>query len=98
MTNINEIIVRNIQNTMRNISMKQINLATAIGVSKQTMSKIMSGERMINAIELAQIAKALNVSTDILVRIPQIPVETNAVRVFMGERSEEHTSELQSRI
>lgn len=85
MTNMNEIIVRNIQNTMRNISMKQINLATAIGVSKQTMSKIMSGERMINAIELAQIAKALNVSTDVLVRIPQIPVETNAVRVFMGE-------------
>lgn len=85
MANMNEIIVSNIQNEMRNASMKQINLAAAIGVSKQTMSKIMSGERMINAVELAQIAKALCVSTDALVRIPQVPVETNAVRAFMGE-------------
>ena len=44
------IIANNIQAELKN--KKQVDLAKEIGVSKQTMSKIINGARAINAIEL----------------------------------------------
>lgn len=86
MANMNEIIVNNIITAMRNRSMKQVDLASEIGISKQVMSKMLSGDRMINAVELVAIAKAVNTSVDELVKIPNsISGEINVIRAFMGE-------------
>lgn len=80
----NTIIVNNIIDVMKEKNKKQIELAGDIGVSRQTMSKMLNGGRVINAVDLATLAKALNVSTERLVEIPKESAETNAIRAFMG--------------
>ncbi len=86
MANMNEIIVNNILTAMSNRSMKQVDLAAKINVSKQVMSKMLNGDRMINAVELAAIAKAVNTSVDELVKMPDsLSGEVNVIRAFMGE-------------
>ena len=51
MLDVNMIIANNIQAELRKENKKQVDLAEGIGVSKQTMSKIMNGARATNAIE-----------------------------------------------
>ena len=63
---------------------KQVDLAEGIGVSKQTMSKIMNGARAINAIELHKISEYLHVSMDSLMKMPEKPMDTNVIHAFMG--------------
>ena len=46
-----------------------VHLAEGIGVSRQTMSKIMNGARAINAIELHKISEYLHVSMDSLMKM-----------------------------
>ena len=70
MVNMNEIISNNIINIMKQNGKKQIDLAGYLGVSKQIVSKMLSGVRVINAVELK--------------KIPGIIPETNAVKAFMG--------------
>lgn len=84
MVNMNEIISNNIINIMKQNGKKQIDLAGYLGVSKQIISKMLSGVRVINAVELQKIAEFLGVSMESLVRIPGIIPETNAVKAFMG--------------
>lgn len=84
MVNMNDIISRNIINIMKQNGMKQVDLAAYIGVSKQVISKMLSGARVINAVELQKIAEYLGVSMEKLVKIPTTIPETNVVRVFMG--------------
>lgn len=84
MINMNEIISNNIMNMMKKNDKKQIELAGYLGVSKQIVSKMLSGSRMINAVELQKIAEYLNVSMESLVKVPQVLPETNTVRAFMG--------------
>ena len=62
----------------------QVDLAEEIGVSKQTMSKIMNGARAINAIELHKISEYLHVSMDSLMKMPEKPMDTNVIHAFMG--------------
>ena len=50
MLDVNMIIANNIQAELKKENKKQVDLAEGIGVSKQTMSKIMNGARAINAI------------------------------------------------
>ena len=52
MLDVNMIIANNIQAELKKENKKQVDLAEGIGVSKQTMSKIMNGARAINAVEL----------------------------------------------
>mgnify|MGYP000563879510 FL=1 len=52
MLDVNMIIANNIQAELKKENKKQVDLAEEIGVSKQTMSKIMNGARAINAVEL----------------------------------------------
>lgn len=85
MVNVNEIISNNIMNIMKQNNRKQVDLARYLGISKQVTSKMLSGARMINAIELQKIAEFLNVSMESLVKIPQIIPETNTVKAFMGK-------------
>ena len=51
MLDVNMMIANNIQNQLKKANKKQIDLAEGIGVSRQTMSKIMNGARAINAIK-----------------------------------------------
>lgn len=85
MVNMNEIISSNIMNIMKQNEKKQIDVADYLGVSKQVISKMLSGARMINAVELHKIAEFLNVSMESLVKIPEVIPETNTVRAFMGK-------------
>ncbi len=84
MVNMNEIISNNIMNIMKQNGMKQIDLAGYLSVSKQVISKMLSGARMINAVELQKTAEFLGVSMESLVRVPQVIPETNTVKAFMG--------------
>ena len=84
MVNINEIISHNIMNIMKQNDKKQVELAGYLGVSKQITSKMLSGARMINAIELQKIAEFLDVSMESLVRVPKEISETDTVKAFMG--------------
>mgnify|MGYP003376389617 CR=1 FL=1 len=84
MVNMNEII-SNIINIMKQSGKKQIDLAGYLGVSKQIVSKMLSGARLISAIELQKISEFLSVSMESLVKIPEIIPETNAVKAFMGK-------------
>jgi transcriptional regulator with XRE-family HTH domain len=84
MVNMNEIISNNITNIMKQNGKKQIDLAGYLGVSKQIVSKMLSGVRVINAVELQKIAEFLGVSMESLVKIPEVIPETNAVKAFMG--------------
>lgn len=84
MVNMNEIISNNIMNIMKQNDRKQIELAGHLGVSKQVISKMLSGARMINAIELQKTAEFLGVTMESLVKVPQVLPETNTVKAFMG--------------
>ncbi len=81
----NVIISNNIINNMKQKEKKQIDLANYLGISKQVMSKMLSGARIINAVELKQISCFLNVSMDNLVKVPNVIPEMNTVRAFMGK-------------
>lgn len=93
MVNMNEAISNNIINIMKQNGKKQVELAGYLGVSKQVISKMLSGARMINAIELHKIAEFLNVSMESLVKAPETVHETNAVKVFMGKVESEEAKE-----
>lgn len=60
MLDVNMIIANNIQAELKKENKKQVDLAEGIGVSKQTMSKIMNGARAINAVELHKISEYLH--------------------------------------
>lgn len=51
--------LRNIQRELEKRNLKPVDLAKEIGVSKQTMNKMMDGIRTINAIELHKIVEYL---------------------------------------
>ena len=71
MLDVNMIIANNIQAELKKENKKQVDLAEGIGVSRQTMSKIMNGARAINAIELHKISEYLHVSMDSLMKMPE---------------------------
>lgn len=83
MLDVNTIIANNIQAELKKENKKQVDLAKEIGVSKQTMSKIMNGARAINAIELHKISEYLHVSTDSLTKMPEELADTNLICMFM---------------
>ncbi|MCD7863483.1 MAG: helix-turn-helix domain-containing protein [Lachnospiraceae bacterium] len=85
MVDMNVTIANNIVNKLKENGKKQVDLADALGVSKQTVSKMLSGTRIINAVELSRIADFCNVSMEELVAFPQNVPDSNAVRAFMGK-------------
>lgn len=85
MVDMNAVIAGNIMNKLKEKGKKQIELADALGVSKQTMSKMLSGSRVINAVELNKIAEFFDVPMEELVSIPDIEHDKDVVRAFMGK-------------
>ncbi len=84
MMNINMIIANNILEALRRKGKKQMELAQGIGVSKQTMSKMLNGGRSINAVELKQIADYLGISMESIMTIPDQTMKDDVIHTFMG--------------
>lgn len=70
MLDANMIIANNIRAELEKENKNQSDLAKEIGVSKKTMSKIMSGARAISAIELRRISECLGVTIGSLLKVP----------------------------
>ena len=85
MVDINVVVANNIMDQMKEHNTKQIELANAIGVTKQIMSKMLNGSRLISIAELRKIADYYHVQTDDLMREPAVFYDTNVVRAFMGK-------------
>lgn len=85
MVDINVVVANNIADQMKKHNTKQIDLANAIGVKKQVMSKMLNGSRMINIEELRRIANYFQVSTDDLMQNPVTAYDGNVVMAFMGK-------------
>ena len=93
MMDINMIIANNILDILRKQGKKQLDLADGIGVSKQTMSKMMNGGRTINAVELKKIADYLKVSMESIMQVPEVATETDVIHTFMGRVETEEAKE-----
>ncbi|MDO4208000.1 MAG: helix-turn-helix transcriptional regulator [Lachnospiraceae bacterium] len=93
MTDINVVVANNITDQMKRTNMKQIDLANAIGVTKQAMSKMLNGSRMISIAELRKIADYFHVRTDDLMEEPGSSYDGNVVKAFMGKVSSDAARE-----
>lgn len=85
MVGINATISNNIQMLLRQNGKKQNDLADALGVSKQIVSNMLSGNRMINAVELRKIADFFDVTMEKLMESSEDADSMDAIHVFMGE-------------
>lgn len=85
-----EQVGNNIQKVLITQGKTQQFLADKLGVSKQVMSKIISGSKAINVAEITKIAKALNIPVDQLLNMTnqQEPVHNFS---FMGKVKNEET-------
>ena len=89
MSDINMMIARNILAILKKQKKKQVELAEALGTNKQTISRMLNGARMINAIELKQIADFLCVKMEELTKIPENMPNTDVIHIFMGKMESE---------
>lgn len=85
MVKASEIISNNIMNIMKQNGKKQIDLADYLGVSKQVISKMLTGGRMINAIELQKISEFLGTSMENLVTPPSSGCRDECGKGFYGK-------------
>lgn len=89
MMDMNMAIASNIFAILRQQNKKQTDLADALQTNKQTVNKMLNGSRMINAIELKQIADFLGVKMEELTKIQAKAADTDIVHVFMGKVASE---------
>ena len=85
MVGMNATISNNVLTLLKQNGKKQNDLSEVLGISKQVMSNMLSGSRMINAVELHQIADYFHVSMESLMKSPVDAKNVNAVHAFMGE-------------
>lgn len=85
MVDMNIIIANNINIFLEKNQRKQVELAGYLHVSRQIVSKMLSGARTINAGELRQIAEFCGTSMEELTSVPQDYEETDVFHVFMGK-------------
>ena len=85
MTNPSIVISNNIALLLKKNGKKQNDLADILGVSKQIVSNMVNGSRMINAVELHKIADFFNVTMESLMEAPDGIPDNNAIHAFMGE-------------
>ena len=82
----------NILNSLTAQGRTQQSLADSLGISKQVMSKIISGSKAINVAEISKIANVLDVSVDRLLAT-NTEYEKTHVFAFMGQVENEQTKE-----
>jgi len=85
-------IGNNILKVLEERQLSQQFLADKLKISKQVMSKIISGNKATNVVEISKIANILDVSVDTLVQISEV-AEIAPVYSFMGQISRETTKE-----
>ena len=93
MLDINVVVANNVIEQMKEKNVKQIELANAIGVTKQVMSKMLNGSRMINIAELHKISEYFGIKMDDLMYESTVSQEENVVKVFMGKVNTEAARE-----
>lgn len=89
MVDMNMTIAGNILALLKKQNKKQTDLAEALNTNRQTVNKMLNGSRMINAIELKQIAGFLCVKMEELTKISEDVQDTNIVHAFMGKVASE---------
>jgi transcriptional regulator with XRE-family HTH domain len=91
MVDMNRMISGNILAILKQQNKKQVDLAEALHTNKQTVNKMLNGARMINAVELKQIADFLGVKMEELTKIRENGINSDdtsdmdIVHVFMGK-------------
>lgn len=93
MLDINQIIAANITALLKKQNKKQIDLAEALQISKQTISKMLNGSRMINAVEFKSIAEFFGVKMEELTKVREDSIDTDIVHAFMGKVESEEAKE-----
>lgn len=93
MVDMNMIIANNIMDSLKKQNKKQIDMADAIGTTKQTVNKMLNGSRLINAMELKKIADYLGATMDELTQLPDVVQEENVVHAFMGKVASQQAKE-----
>ena len=93
MLDVNAMIAANIVAILKKQNRKQIDLADALQTNKQTISKMLNGSRMINAVELKRIAEFLGVKMEELTKAREDSVDTDIVHAFMGKIDSEEAKE-----
>lgn len=93
MIDVNEMIAANIVAILKQQNKKQIDLADALQTNKQTVSKMLNGSRMINAVELKRIAEFLGVKMEELTKLRENVADTDIVHAFMGKVESEQAKE-----
>ena len=93
MVDINIVVANNIMAQMKMHNTKQIDLANAIHVSKQIMSKMLSGSRLISVAELHKIADYFHITMDDLLQNSEETTEVDVMRAFMGKVGPEEARE-----
>lgn len=83
MIDINLIIANNIMDQMRQYNTKQIELAKAIGVTKQVMSKMLNGSRLISIVELRRIADYFHIQMNDLMKLSTVSENDNVIQNLM---------------
>jgi transcriptional regulator with XRE-family HTH domain len=78
-----ETIGSNIAEVLRDKNMSQTDLAERMGISKQVMSKIINGQKAINALEIKSIAKILSVDVNRLVEEKENQTQTQESFVML---------------
>ena len=84
MIDTNEMIARNINIALKNVGIRQNELAEKLGLSKQIVSNMLSGARTISALELKKIADICNVSMEQLVCLDEA-IDNDVMHLFMGQ-------------
>lgn len=90
---IQEGMIKKIQQNLKKNNRTQTDLANYLGVSKQTMSKMLSGARMISAKELIEISNYFNIKIDDLFIKEKKDKETNDVYALMGKVESEQAKQ-----
>lgn len=93
MVDINVVVANNIMEQMKMHNTKQIDLANAIHVSKQIMSKMLNGSRLISIAELHKIADYFHITMDDLLQNSTESAEVDVMRAFMGKVGSEEAQE-----
>lgn len=93
MTGLTAAVSSNVLTLLRKKGMKQKDLAARLGVSKQIMSNMLGGSRVINAVELKEIADFLSVSMDSLMEPPDDSRGIRSTRAFMADSENPVTDE-----
>jgi transcriptional regulator with XRE-family HTH domain len=91
MIDMNIVIAENILNMLKFQNKTRSELAGSIGVDKATIDNMLSGSRIISAIELQNIANFFSISIIELTRFPKIPIKSDVLDIFEGRVKSEQS-------